>query len=138
SALGQARPDLLVAHELTSVHPGAYLLAEGAKAGIPLEQEMDQVLIQADQGVTALVLEFESQAFGSRRFEAEFNDSPPSGCPKHGEVSTALPPRVTNRGAIASAVAGSWPTEASTRLMASSVTRVGAMMSSPIARPSSA
>jgi hypothetical protein len=69
-SLSQQLPsDLLMNVELAGVHALADLVAVGAKHGTPLDEEVDHVIIEWEQGITLLAFGFEHDSLGACGFE---------------------------------------------------------------------
>jgi len=55
--------------ELARIHALADFVAVGAKSRTALDEEIDHVIIQREQGIPTLIFGFEHDSLGARRFE---------------------------------------------------------------------
>ena len=65
----QLPPDLLMSLELARVHPFADLVAMVAKRWTALDEEIDHVLIEREQGITPLTFSFEHDSLTASSFD---------------------------------------------------------------------
>ena len=69
SLAGQSPPNLIMGLELTGVHTLTDLAAMGPEGRTPLDEEVDEVVVEREQGITPLILGFQQHPLPANRLE---------------------------------------------------------------------